>query len=82
MKYIYKKRNQIEQEAIEFLKNGLFAEHPDDCPNTVHFAITAQYKAQRPNEYEEEVRCFKALFHTEKNATEWLFGICSFIMRP
>ena len=46
------------------MKNGLFAEHPDDCPKYVHFALTARDKAQWPNDYEKGVRCFKALFQT------------------
>ena len=64
MKDFYKERNQIEKEAIEFLKSGLFAEHPDDCPQYVHFAITAHDKAQWPNAYQKGVRCFKTLFQT------------------
>ena len=39
MKDFDKERNQIDEEAVEFLRKGLFAEHPDKCPCYVHFAI-------------------------------------------
>ena len=66
MKDFYRERDQIEKEAIEFLKEGLFADRPDDCPKYVHFAIAAHDKAQWQREYQKGVLCFKTLFHTEE----------------
>lgn len=62
MKDFDKERNQIDEEAVEFLRKGLFAEHPDKCPCYVHFAISAYDKKHRAEEYPQGILCFKALF--------------------
>ncbi len=62
MKNFYKAREQIDGEAIEYLREGLYADHPDDCPRYVHFGISAYDKKYRPKEYQEGILCFKALF--------------------
>ena len=62
MKDLYKERERIEEEAIGFLRKELYAARPDDCPRYVHFAITAHDKVQWPREYQEGIRCFKALY--------------------
>ncbi len=55
-------REQLDGEAIDFLRNGLYAGRPDDCPCYVHFGISAYDKKYRPKEYQEGIACFKALF--------------------
>lgn len=64
MKDFYKAREQLEKEAIEFLRNGLYAEHPDDCPRYVHFGISAYDKKHWPEEYQKGILCFRTLFQT------------------
>lgn len=71
MKDFYKERNQIEEEAIEFLKNGLYAEHPENCPQYVHFGISAGEKARRSADYKRDILHFKTLF----NADEWRYRL-------
>ncbi len=62
MKNFDKAREAIDGEAIEYLRDGLYADRSDDCPCYVHFGISAYDRKFRPKEYQEGILCFKALF--------------------
>ncbi len=55
-------REQLDEAAIEFLRNGLYADCPNDCPRYVHFAMTTYEKKRWAQEYQKGISCFKALF--------------------
>ena len=62
MKSFDRERERLDEEAIGFLRNGLYADRQDDCPIYVHFGISAYDKERWPEEYRREIACFKALF--------------------
>lgn len=64
MKNIEKMRDRINDEAIEFLRKGLYADRQDDCPEYVYFiSITERLKTEDPGRYEENLKIFKTLFN-------------------
>ncbi len=67
MKSFDQAREQLDEIAIDFLRNSLFAECPNECPCYVHFGISAYDKKCWPKEYQRDVSCFKALFHAGKD---------------
>lgn len=62
MKSFDQAREQLDEAAIDFLRNGLFAGRPDDCPYYVHFGISTYDKKCRTKEYQQGILCFKTLF--------------------
>lgn len=62
MKDFYFARERIEKEAIEFLREGLFAACSENCPRYIHFGISSREKRNFPQEYQQGLSCFKALF--------------------
>lgn len=65
MALIDKYKQQIEKEAIDFLKNSLFANNPDNCPGFLSLQITKENKKQNLESYEKEIEIFKTLFHSD-----------------
>lgn len=63
MKAIYKKRELIQEDAIAFLRNGLYTVNNGSCPDYLRVMITAQDKAQEQEIYEEDIAIFKELFN-------------------
>lgn len=63
MKTIEKLRDQINDEAIVFLRNGLYAENPDSCPPYLGVSITALDKKKDSAFYDDELKIFKVLFN-------------------
>ncbi len=75
MKSIEKIKSQINDEAIAFLRNGLYAELLDDCPKYVYLSITEGRKNEDPERYETDLTIFKALFNAGNEITKLLCGI-------
>ncbi|MDE6407969.1 MAG: GNAT family N-acetyltransferase [Anaeroplasmataceae bacterium] len=63
MKDIYEAKSQIEDEAIEFLRNGIYAEHPNDCPDYLNCRIKKRDKDCDLEQYEKDLIIFKTLFN-------------------
>lgn len=63
MKNIEKIRDQVNAEAIAFLRKGLYAENQDNCPDCLYVCITTYNKEKDLETYEEELKIFKALFN-------------------
>lgn len=66
MKNFYKARERLEEEAIGFLKSGLYSEHPENCPQYVHFGISAVEKAKNSEHYQRDILHFKTLFNADE----------------
>lgn len=61
---INKRKEKIENDALEFLKKNLFIDNPDDCPFSVFLFITKKDKKIRLENYENDIKIFKALFNS------------------
>ena len=64
MNSIYKKRNDLELQAENFLLNEIYTDNPKECP-VLYFRLTAQDRKTDFERYKNYLKAFKALFNAK-----------------
>lgn len=67
MDRIDKRKRQIEKDAVNFLLAEVYDGDENLCPSYLRVSITARNKKDDPSFYEENLKTFKALFHSDND---------------